>query len=146
MLRLWRDVPFPSWMRYLFLRSINPSFMVGAMALIQDEEGRILILEHTYRRQLPWGLPGGWLKRAESPEAGLVREVFEETGMRVRVDALLGAEFWGDTQLDMLFRCSIESGSYQRSDETGQHRWVWPAELPELLPNQVGLLRKARVF
>src|SRR5258707_15639717 len=103
LLRIWRDVPFPGWMRQLFLRILNPSFMVGAMALIQDEQGRILILEHTYRRRVPWGLPGGWLKHAESPEKGLAREVLEETGLKVRVDALLGAEFWGDTQLDLLY-------------------------------------------
>ena len=58
LLRLWRDVPFPGWMRHVFLRILNPSFMVGAMALIQDEQGRILILEHTYRRQVPWGPRG----------------------------------------------------------------------------------------
>ena len=68
LLRIWRDVPFPAWLRYVFLRVLNPSFMVGAMALIQDEHGRILVLEHTYRRAIPWGLPGGWLKHAESPE------------------------------------------------------------------------------
>ena len=87
LLRVWRDVPFPGWMRQIFLRILNPSFMVGAMALIQDEQGRILILEHTYRRRVPWGLPGGWLKHAESPEKGLAREVLEETGLKVRVDA-----------------------------------------------------------
>jgi 8-oxo-dGTP diphosphatase len=146
LLRLWRDVPFPGWMRQVFLRILNPSFMVGAMALIQDEHGRILILEHTYRREVPWGLPGGWLKHAESPETGLAREVLEETGLSVRVDALLAAEFWGDTQLDLLFRCTVESGSYQSSDETGLHRWVSLDELPELLPNQWGMLRKAHIF
>ncbi len=146
LLRLWRDVPFPGWMRQVFLRILNPSFMVGAMGLIQDEHGRILILEHTYRREVPWGLPGGWLKHAESPETGLTREVLEETGLNVRVDALLAAEFWGDTQLDLLFRCTVESGSYQSSDETGLHRWASLDELPELLPNQLAMLRKARIF
>jgi len=133
-------------MRQVFLRILNPSFMVGAMGLIQDEHGRILILEHTYRREVPWGLPGGWLKHAESPETGLTREVLEETGLNVRVDALLAAEFWGDTQLDLLFRCTVESGSYQSSDETGLHRWASLDELPELLPNQLAMLRKARIF
>lgn len=146
MLRVWRDVPFPGWMRLLFLRVLNPSFMVGAMALIQDEHGRILVLEHTYRRRVPWGLPGGWLKHAESPEAGLAREVFEETGLRVNVETLLAADFWGRTQLDLLYRCEIESGIYQSSDETGLHRWVSVDELPELLPNQTALLRKAGLF
>ena len=146
LLRIWRDVPFPNWMRNVFLRVLNPSFMVGAMALIQDEQGRILVVEHTYRRRVPWGLPGGWLKDAESPEAGLRREVLEETGLKVRVDALLAADFWGKSQLDLLYRCTVESGTYQPSDETGLHRWALPHELPELLPNQVLLLRKARVF
>jgi 8-oxo-dGTP diphosphatase len=146
LLRVWRDVPFPEWLRLVFLRILNPSFMVGAMALIQDDEGRMLVLEHTYRREVPWGLPGGWLKRGESPEAGLVREVLEETGLRVRVDALLAAEFWGDTQLDMLFRCTVESGSYRPSDETALHKWLLPDQVPELLPNQSAALRKAGVF
>ena len=103
----------------------------------------MLVVEHTYRRQIPWGLPGGWLKHAESPESGLIREVLEETGLHVRVDALLGADFWGSSQLDLLYRCTIESGSYRPSDETGKHRWLLPQELPELLPNQRALLRKA---
>jgi 8-oxo-dGTP diphosphatase len=120
--------------------------MVGAMALIQDDQGRVLVLEHTYRREVPWGLPGGWLKHAESPEAGLAREVFEETGLRVRVDGLLAADFWGSSQLDLMYRCTVQSGSYQSSDETAQHRWVSVDQLPELLPNQLALLHKAGLF
>ena len=143
LLRIWRDVPFPHWMRHVFLRVLNPSFMIGAMALIQDADGRILVLEHTYRKHVPWGLPGGWLKHAESPEAGLAREVYEETGLAVQVDALLGADFWGGTQFDLLYRCHVLGGEVRPSDETGLHQWVRLDELPELLPNQLLLLRKA---
>jgi ADP-ribose pyrophosphatase YjhB (NUDIX family) len=146
LLRVWRDVPFPNWAREIFLRLINPSFMVGAMALIQDEQGRILLLEHTYRRDVPWGLPGGWLKYAESPESGLAREVHEETGLDVSVDELLAADFWGRSQLDMLYRCSVRRGTYGATDETSSHRWVAPHQLPRLLPNQLHLLRKAGVL
>jgi 8-oxo-dGTP diphosphatase len=145
MLRIWRDVPFPGWMRQVFLRVLNPSFMVGAMALIVDAEGRILVVEHTYRRQVPWGLPGGWLKHAESPESGLRREVLEETGLEVRVDGLLAADFWGASQLDLLYRCSVLGGTYTPSDETRHHRWSTVADLPRLLPNQYRLLHKAAI-
>jgi 8-oxo-dGTP diphosphatase len=143
LLRIWRDVPFPGWLRETFLRLINPSFMVGAMALIQDEAGRILLVEHTYRRQIPWGLPGGWLKRSESPEAGLIREVYEETGLSIRVEALLAADFWGSSQFDLLYRCSKLSGTFRPSDETSTCQWAGADELPQLLPNQWALLRKA---
>jgi 8-oxo-dGTP diphosphatase len=146
LLRIWRDVPFPGWLRHLFLRVLNPSFMVGAMALIQDADGRILVLEHTYRRRLPWGLPGGWLKQAESPETGLAREVYEETGLRVSVDSLLAADFWGHGQMDLLYRCTVLSGQYTPTDETSSHQWASLDALPELLPNQVRLLRKAHVL
>jgi 8-oxo-dGTP diphosphatase len=146
LLRVWRDVPFPNWMRVVFLRVLNPSFMIGAMALIQDDQGRILVLEHTYRHELPWGLPGGWLKYAESPEAGLAREVWEETGLKVTVDALLAADFWGREQFNVLYRCTVRGGAYAATDETSSCRWVMPRDLPDLLPNQRLLLRKAGVL
>ncbi len=145
LLRIWRDVPFPSWLRWLFLRTLNPSFMIGAMALIRDDQGRILLLEHTYRRRSPWGLPGGWLRHSESPEAGLAREVWEETGLRVSVNGLLAADFYEGSQFDLLYACTVLSGTYRGSEETAGSRWVTVEELPELLPNQIALLRKAGI-
>ena len=63
----------------------------------------------------------------------------------MRVDALLAADFWGDSQLDLLYPLQrVRAARYQSSDETGLHRWVSLDELPELLPNQRRLLRKAR--
>ncbi|MBI2755990.1 MAG: NUDIX hydrolase [Chloroflexi bacterium] len=145
LLWVWREVPFPDGVRHLFLRILNPSFMIGAMALIQDEQGRILVLEHTYRKQRPWGLPGGWLKTAESPEQGLAREVYEETGYTVRVDALLAAEFLQRSVLDLMYQCTVLSGTFHATDETAQERWVAPADLPELLPNQAAMLYRVGV-
>ena len=63
-----------------------------------------------------------------------------------RVDTLLAADFWGSGQMDLLFRCTVQSGTYRSSDETGSHRWVPPHQLPELLPNQLALLYKAKLF
>lgn len=146
LLRIWRDVPFPIWLRRVFLRSINPSFIVGTMALIQDERGRILLLEHTYRKELRWGLPGGWLKNTESPERGLAREVWEETGFRVEVETLLAAETFDHAQMDLIYRCRVVAGAYRGSDETGACWWAAPEELPQLMDNQTRLLQKVGVL
>ncbi|MBK8984950.1 MAG: hypothetical protein IPM39_02535 [Chloroflexi bacterium] len=40
---------------------------VGMVAL--DEDGRILLLHPVVHPCFPWGLPGGWLNRRESPQA-----------------------------------------------------------------------------
>jgi hypothetical protein len=72
--------------------------------------------------------------------------VFEETGLRVSVDALLAVDFWGDEQLDLLYRCTVVSGTFRASDEASAYGWAAPSALPELLPNQVLLLRKAGVL
>ena len=37
-----------------------------------------------------WGLPGGYVERGESVAAAAVREVFEETGVRVALGRLVG--------------------------------------------------------
>src|SRR5262249_30059365 len=64
---------------------------VGALAVVLDAHGRVLLGEHLTRPSEPWGLPGGWLEKGEMPEAGLRRELREELGLDVDVDAYLGS-------------------------------------------------------
>ena len=73
----------PRWLRVLVVRTVTPSFSVGAMCLIEDGEGRVLLVRQPYRAG--WGLPGGFLKRGETPEACAVREVREEVGLDVEL-------------------------------------------------------------
>src|SRR5579863_9397308 len=55
---------------------------VGAAAFIVDEDGKVLLVHHTYGR-LNWELPGGIGEVDESPAMTAVREVREETGLIV---------------------------------------------------------------
>jgi 8-oxo-dGTP diphosphatase len=73
----------PRRLRVLVVRTVTPSFSVGAMCLIEDGEGRVLLVRQPYRAG--WGLPGGFLKRGETPEACAVREVREEVGLDVEL-------------------------------------------------------------
>ena len=61
-----------------------PKFLVGVLAVIFDDRGRVLLLKHTYRPDYPWGLPGGWLRAGEGAAEGIERELLEETGFVVR--------------------------------------------------------------
>ncbi len=57
---------------------------VGALAVIRDDDGRVLLVRTAYPPRL-WNLPGGRLERGETPGGGLRREVREETGLDVAV-------------------------------------------------------------
>jgi ADP-ribose pyrophosphatase YjhB (NUDIX family) len=144
LLWLWKEVPLSQGARTQILRILNPTFLVGAVALIQDERGRVLLLEHTYRTQAPWGLPGGWLKKRETPQEGLKRELAEETGMDVEVKELAAAEMYAGREVALLFRCHVLSGEFRPSEEATQCGYFAWDELPPLPANQRSLLELAK--
>ena len=60
---------------------------VGDAAVI-DEEGYILLIRRADNGL--WAMPGGALEVGETPAEGVVREAFEETGVRAEAVALVG--------------------------------------------------------
>jgi ADP-ribose pyrophosphatase YjhB (NUDIX family) len=61
---------------------------LGCSAAILDEERRILLTKRTDNGQ--WCLPGGGMDSGESVGETCEREVWEETGLKVRVKRLVG--------------------------------------------------------
>lgn len=61
-------------------------------AVIRDDRGRLLLIK---RGRPPgaglWSLPGGRVEAGETDEQAVVREVREETGLRVSVGPLIGS-------------------------------------------------------
>lgn len=67
------------------LRSVvghRPLILVGAVVVMIDESGRLLLEERKFPKDL-WGLPGGLMELGESTEDTAKREVLEETGLRL---------------------------------------------------------------
>lgn len=107
--------------------------VLGIGALILDNAGQVLLVE---RGKPPlagyWSLPGGAVEAGERLEDALVREVFEETGLRVSVDEIAtvferimpdeaGACEYHYVLID--FYCTIVSGELRAGDDSKSVRW-----------------------
>jgi ADP-ribose pyrophosphatase YjhB (NUDIX family) len=120
---------------------MNPP-VLAVSAVIQDEQGRVLLVE---RGKPPgqglWSLPGGKVERGERLADACAREVREETGLEIECGELAGfAEriTAGYHFVILGFRCAIRGGSPRAGGDARAVRWVGPADL-DGLPHTEGL-------
>ena len=66
---------------------------VAAYGLVQSAD-RLLLVQLTARTPAPgsWSLPGGGIDHGEHPADAVIRELYEETGLRGRVVELLDVD------------------------------------------------------
>jgi 8-oxo-dGTP diphosphatase len=114
----------------LFLK-LNPR-KLDVRAVIQDAEGRVLLLRSRYADRLL--LPGGGLDRREHLDEALRRECREELGAELQIEGLSGLYFRAATAVYVAaFRCRLATGASVRlSHEHSEALWLAPAEVPAL--------------
>jgi ADP-ribose pyrophosphatase YjhB (NUDIX family) len=110
-----------------------PSSVPGAQAVVEHDE-RVLLGR---RRGDPgaglWDLPGGFLDEGEDPEAGLRREIREETGLEVELVEFLGTwneAYWTRTVLCLTWRVRVVGGEERAGDDLVELRWFEPRDRP----------------
>lgn len=117
----------------------NTPLRVGCSAIIFDEAGeRILLTQRTDNGR--WCLPGGAMDSGEDASEAIIREVWEETGLQVEVDRLVGiyttphriARYADGNQFQFVafsFVARTTGGKLQLSNETTAYGYFTPREI-----------------
>jgi ADP-ribose pyrophosphatase YjhB (NUDIX family) len=110
---------------------------VGVRGAVFDTAGRILMVREVVDENR-WTLPGGWADVNQTPAQSVVREVFEESGYRVRPMKL--AAVWDRARqaqpamafsvVRMFFVCALEGGEPATSLETSEVGWFAENDIP----------------
>jgi len=134
LLRVYRSLP--TLARRWVVRTLAPSYSVGAICLIERPDGAVLLVRTAYRER--WGVPGGLLKRGEEPASAARREVLEEVGLPIE---LIGEPAIvvdpRPQRIDLVYRARPRSHAdvadmRPSSPEIVEARWFPIDELPEL--------------
>jgi len=125
----WRALPL--WGKRVLLWLFNTHFIVGTVAVVHDEHGRVLVARHTYRTRLPWALPGGWVRRGENPAEAVVREIREETTLEVEVLTPLTVQMESPMHMTVIYDARLIGGAFRPSAEVAEVRFLEPGIWPE---------------
>lgn len=120
------------WLMAGGVRVVVPGHRIGLALVAFNDEDEVLMLRHVFHPDIPWGLPGGWLERNESPTDGLRRELREETGLRATIGPVaLVTRRRTPAHLVMAYLGWVVPGPLTLSNEILEARWFPLSELPQ---------------
>jgi 8-oxo-dGTP diphosphatase len=114
-----------------------------AVAVLIEQEGLIALQRRTidpgYGR---WTFPSGYVDRGEQVEVAAIREAWEEVGIQVRLERLLGLYSRpGETVVLVVYVATPEAGQLESRDENDAVGFFPPDDLPELaFPNDHAII------
>lgn len=105
-----------------------PLHSVSVAGVVVRDDGRVLAIRRADNGT--WEPPGGVLELDERPEDGVVREVLEETGIRVSVEHLTGVyKNMSRGVVALVFRCRPVDGVERTSSESTAVEWLTSDEV-----------------
>ena len=119
----------PRALRLQAIRLTQKKFTVSAVAVVSNEEGKVLLLDHLLRPGAGWALPGGFIEGGEQAEAAIKREIREETTLQLENVRLLHVRTIG-AHVEILFRAEASGKPVPNSAEIKAAGWFSPDDVP----------------
>ncbi|MCX6671592.1 MAG: NUDIX hydrolase [Euryarchaeota archaeon] len=124
----------------------SPALTVDGILI---EDGSILLIQRKHPPfQAKWALPGGFVEYGEKTEDALIREMFEETGLKIKIRALLGV--YSDPHRDprghtvtVAYLIERVDGSLNAGDDAMSAKFFKTNELPELAFDHANIVKDA---
>jgi len=113
---------------------------VGEYGIILNKKNEFLILKLPINKEFTkemWMFPGGRLNDDDTPESGLKREIFEETGLEVKIITPVHTARWGienPPKYVVFFLCKlVGKQNVKISKEHTESKWVSFKEINKIL-------------
>ena len=125
-------------------------FTHGAIVIVRNDDGDILLVQERLRERAAWGLPGGFMRMRETPRQTAARELREEVGLDVAESALDAVDEYHQPwarHYDHLFALTADPASARgrASTEVRGHAWFALDKLPPLTKAAGYALRRTRL-
>jgi 8-oxo-dGTP diphosphatase len=106
-------------------------------AVVKDGQGRLLLIKRGHEPAAGlWSLPGGRIEPGETDAEALVREMLEETGLKVAPGRLLGSVKRPGLDGDVIdirdYAATVISGTLRAGDDAADAMWASVADLGSL--------------
>ena len=115
-----------------FVHYRNPSPAAGAVIF---DSGRILLVRRAHEPYVgKWTIPAGFMEWGESPEETTIREILEETNLKIELDGLFHV-YAGDDDprtkaILILYFARCTGGRLEAGDDAAEARWFSMNKIP----------------
>lgn len=125
----------PPNLRRSLVNVVAPSYMLGAMCWLEND-GKVLLVKNTYRDG--WVFPGGLVDKGEAPHEAAIRELREETALKVELLSApvitIDAEL---RRMEFTYKAKLADGVVATDCVVDQveiidAKWFPPSELPAI--------------
>jgi len=118
-------VPFCNSCKKAYFDVIHPCIL----AAVVNEFGEVALLKQDFKRITNWALVSGFVKKGETLEDTVIREVKEETGQEVEELKYISSYYAGEKDLIMAgFVAFVKKKEFIKSKEILDINWFSPDE------------------